>query len=141
MKGHTCIGAQLFDPPESNLDVMCQEIALHHHDRWDGGASGYPGKITLNQFSIADGVVPKAENLSGNDIPLSARIVAVADVFDALSHKRCYKDSWSIEDSFAEIQENAGSQFDAEVVLAFMQVKDRICSIQVAFPDDLEAPQ
>lgn len=141
MKGHTCIGAQLFDPPESNLDVMCQEIALHHHDRWDGGASGYPGKITLSQFSIADGVVPKAENLSGNDIPLSARIVAVADVFDALSHKRCYKDSWSIEDSFAEIQENAGSQFDPEVVLAFMQVKDRICSIQVAFPDDLEAPQ
>ena len=78
---------------------------------------------------------------AGNDIPLSARIVAVADVFDALSHKRCYKDSWSIEDSFAEIQENAGSQFDPEVVLAFMQVKDRICSIQVAFPDDLEAPQ
>lgn len=141
MKGHTCIGAQLFEPVESFLDVMCQEIALHHHDRWDGGKMGYPGKVSINQFSIVDGVVPEGDALSGSDIPLSARIVAVADVFDALSHKRCYKDSWSVEDSFFEIQQNAGTQFDPEVVLAFMQVKDRICSIQMAFPDDLEAPQ
>ena len=74
--------------------------------------------------------------MSGKDIPLSARIVAVADVFDALSHKRCYKESWSIDESFAEIQNNAGTQFDPEVVLAFMQVKDRICSIQLAIPDE-----
>ena len=140
MKGHTCIGAQLFEPVESFLDEMCQEIALHHHDRWDGGKLGYPGKVSINQFSIVDGVVPEGDSLSGTDIPLSARIVAVADVFDALSHKRCYKDSWSVEDSFFEIQQNAGTQFDPEVVLAFMQVKDRICSIQMAFPDDLEAP-
>nr|MCR4949577.1 phosphohydrolase [Treponema sp.] len=70
------------------------------------------------------------------DIPLSARIVAVADVFDALSHKRCYKESWSMDDSFEEIQNSAGSHFDPEVVYAFMQIKDRICSIQMAFPDD-----
>lgn len=138
MKGHTCIGAQLFDPPESYLDVMSQEIALHHHDRWDGGNTGYPGNIKLEQFSIKEGVVPFAEPLSGKDIPLSARIVAVADVFDALSHRRCYKESWSLEDSFAEIQNNSGTQFDPEVVLAFMQVKDRICSIQMAFPDEEE---
>ena len=135
MKGHTCIGAQLFDPPESFLDEMSQEIALHHHDRWDGGEMGYPGNIDLNTFSIKNGVVPNSIPLKGNEIPLSARIVAVADVFDALSHKRCYKESWTIDDSFDEIQNNAGSQFDPEVVLAFMQVKDRICSIQMAFPD------
>lgn len=135
MKGHTCIGAQLFEPPESYLDEMSQEIALHHHDRWDGGVMGYPGKVNLSDFSIKNAVVPFAEPLSGKDIPLSARIVAVADVFDALSHKRCYKDSWSIDDSFMEIQNNAGTQFDPEVVLAFMQVRDRICSIQLAFPD------
>ena len=137
MKGHTCIGAQLFEPPESLLDEMSQEIALHHHDRWDGGATGYPGKINLNQFTIKDGVVPDAEPISGTEIPLSARIVAVADVFDALSHRRCYKDAWTIEDAFSEIQNNSGTQFDPEVVLAFMQVKDRICSIHMAFPDDL----
>lgn len=138
MKGHTCIGAQLFEPPESLLDVMSQEVALHHHDRWDGGTAGYPGKISLSDFSIRDGVVPVTEPLSGKDIPLSARIVAVADVFDALSHKRCYKEAWSIEDAFSEILDNSGTQFDPEVVLAFMQVKDRICSIQMAYPDEPE---
>jgi len=55
-----------------------------------------------------------------------------------LSHKRCYKESWSIDESFAEIQNNAGTQFDPEVVLAFMQVRDRICSISLAFPDETE---
>ncbi len=139
MKGHTCIGAQLFEPPESLLDVMSQEVALHHHDRWDGGPSGYPGKISLSDFSVKDGIVPISEPLKGNDIPLSARIVAVADVFDALSHKRCYKEAWTIEDAFSEILNNSGTQFDPEVVLAFMQVKDRICSIQMAFPDEAES--
>ena len=135
MKGHTCIGAQLFEPPESELDVVCQDIALHHHDRWDGGATGYPGKVNLSDFSIKDGIVPVTEPLSGTEIPLAARIVAVADVFDALSHKRCYKDSWSIESSFKEISNSSGSHFDPEVVEAFMQIKDRICSILDAIPD------
>ncbi len=135
MKGHTCIGAQLFDPAESDLDIICRDIALHHHDRWDGGDSGYPGKIDLNDFSIKDGLLPKSEALQGSEIPLAARIVAVADVFDALSHKRCYKDSWSVEDSFNEIYNSAGSHFDPEVVEAFSQIKDRICSIIDAIPD------
>ncbi|WP_027728565.1 HD domain-containing phosphohydrolase [Treponema sp. C6A8] len=135
MKGHTCIGAQLFDPSESDLDIICRDIALHHHDRWDGGESGYPGKIDLCSFSIKDGRLPEGEVLKGNDIPLAARIVAVADVFDALSHKRCYKESWSIEESFNEIYNSAGSHFDPEVVDAFSQIKDRICSILNAIPD------
>lgn len=138
MKGHTIIGAQLFEPPESGLDKMSQEIALHHHDRWDGGATGYPGNININDFSVKVGVVPDFVPLSGKDIPLSARIVAVADVFDALSHKRCYKEAWSIDDAFMEIQNNAGTQFDPEVVLAFMQIRERICSIQLAIPDEAE---
>ncbi len=135
MKGHTCIGAQLFEPPESELDTICQDIALHHHDRWDGGDSGYPGKIKLSDFDIRDGLVPKTEPLAGEEIPLAARIVAVADVFDALSHKRCYKDSWSLDDSFKEIENCSGSHFDPGVVEAFMQIKDRICSILDAIPD------
>lgn len=138
MKGHTCIGAQLFNPPESPLDQMSMDIALHHHDWYDGSKNGYPGDIDLSNFSIKDGIVPEGKVLKGRAIPLSARIVAVADVFDALSHKRCYKDAWTIDDAFSEIQNSAGTQFDPEVVLAFMQVKDRICAIQLAIPDDKE---
>lgn len=138
MKGHTCIGAQLFNPPESPLDQMSMDIALHHHDWYDGSKNGYPGDIDLSKFSIKDGIVPEGKILKGRAIPLSARIVAVADVFDALSHKRCYKDAWTIDDAFSEIQNSAGTQFDPEVVLAFMQVKDRICAIQLAIPDDKE---
>jgi response regulator RpfG family c-di-GMP phosphodiesterase len=108
---------------------------LHHHDRWDGGEVGYPGKINLKDYVIGE-KIPEAEPLSGTDIPLAARIVAVADVFDALSNKRCYKDSWSVSDSFNEIQRNAGTQFDPEVVLAFMQIKDRICAIQMEYADE-----
>ena len=136
MKGHTCIGAQLFEPPESFLDQMSQDVALHHHDRWDGDETGYPGNIKLKDFSIKTGLIPEFVPLSGKDIPLAARIVAVADVFDALSHKRCYKDAWTIDDAFAEIQNSAGTHFDPEVVLAFMQIRDRICSIQMAYPDE-----
>ncbi len=138
MKGHTCIGAQLFNPPESPLDQMSLEIALHHHDWFDGSKNGYPGDVDLSKFTIKDGIVPLGKELKGRAIPLSARIVAVADVFDALSHKRCYKEAWSIDDAFSEIQNNAGTQFDPEVVLAFMQVKDRICAIQLAIPDQEE---
>jgi len=136
MKCHTIIGAQLFDPPESPLDKMCIEIALHHHDRWDGGQMGYPGKIQLNQFDLRDGHLLKCDPLGGSEIPLSARIVAVADVFDALSHKRCYKESWNVEDSINEILNNSGTQFDPAVVEAFLQIKDRILAIQQAFPDE-----
>lgn len=134
MKGHSCIGANLFDPPESFLDEMCRDVALYHHERWDGGEQGYPGKFDYSSFTIGEPLVVK-EHISGNDIPLCARIVAVADVFDALSHKRCYKDAWKIEDAFSEIQVGSGTQFDPEVVLAFMQIRDRISAIQLAFPD------
>ncbi|MCQ2611059.1 MAG: HD domain-containing protein [Treponema sp.] len=135
MQGHTCIGADLFDPPESFLDIMCRDIALYHHERWDGGETGYPGTVDFKNFVIGE-PLQMVKPLKGEDIPLSARIVAVADVFDALSHKRCYKDAWKIDDAFTEIQESSGQHFDPEVVLAFMQVKDRISAIQLAFADE-----
>lgn len=135
MMGHSCIGAKLFENTDSFLDEMAYDVALHHHDRWDGGEVGYPGKINLKDYVIGE-KIPEAEPLSGTDIPLAARIVAVADVFDALSNKRCYKDSWSVSDSFNEIQRNAGTQFDPEIVLAFMQIKDRICAIQMEYADE-----
>lgn len=135
MQGHTCIGAKLFEPPESFLDEMCRDVALYHHERWDGGETAYPGATDFRNFVIGS-PIEAARHLSGNEIPLCARIVAVADVFDALSHKRCYKEAWKIDDAFSEIQADAGRHFDPEVVLAFMQVRDRISAIQLAFPDE-----
>jgi putative two-component system response regulator len=79
---------------------LAEAIALSHHERWDG--SGYPA------------------GLAGAQIPLVGRIVAVADVFDALTHSRPYKYAWSLSDSVAEITAQAGQQFDPVVVEAFL---------------------
>lgn len=141
IKGHTCIGAQLFDPAETEVDIMCRDVALCHHERFDGGEAGYPGKKYVDggfaDFQIGF-PVEDSTPLKGEEIPLSARIVAVADVFDALSHKRCYKEAWSLDDAFAEIQNCSGTQFDPEIVLAFMKVRERIEQILINYRDDEE---
>lgn len=137
MKGHTCIGALLFNDQNTELGKMSRDVALHHHAWFDGSDTGYPGDFDYSEYEMGT-PVPFYPVLAGDKIPLSARIVAVADVFDALSHKRCYKEAWPIDDAFQEIQNAAGSQFDPEVVLAFIQVKDRICAINQAIqnPED-----
>lgn len=78
---------------------LAEELALHHHERWDG--EGYGG-------------------LRGETIPLSGRIVSVADVFDALTHDRPYKKAWSVAAAVAEIESQRACQFDANVVTAFL---------------------
>lgn len=141
IKGHTCIGAQLFDPAETEVDIMCRDVALCHHERFDGGEAGYPGKKYVDggfaDFQIGF-PVEDSTPLKGEEIPLSARIVAVADVFDALSHKRCYKEAWSLDDAFAEIQNCSGTQFDPEIVLAFMKLRERVEQILINYRDDEE---
>lgn len=132
MMGHTCVGAQLFTEPESDIDIMSRDVALHHHEWWDGSSKGYPGKIDYANYEIGKPVA-QTEPLKGEEIPLSARIVAIADVFDALSHSRVYKEAWSIDDAFMEIQNLAEKQFDPELVLAFLEVKDRIILINSAY--------
>lgn len=132
MMSHTCIGAQLFTEPESAIDVMSREVALHHHEWWDGSDNGYPGDIDFRKYEIGK-PVQKGTPLKGEEIPLSARIVAIADVFDALSHSRVYKEAWSIDDAFMEIQSLSGKQFDPSLVLAFLEVKERIISINAAY--------
>jgi putative two-component system response regulator len=83
----------------SPLLQLAERIALSHHERWDG--RGYPLR------------------LAGEQVPLAARITAVADVFDALTHERPYKRAWAIDEAIAEIRAQAGSQFDPAVVEAF----------------------
>ncbi len=102
MKQHTAIGAGMLAGSHSPLIRLAEEITLNHHERWDG--SGYP------------------RGLAGQKIPLSGRIVAVADVFDALTHERPYKQAWSLEKVFAELTQMRGSQFDPRVVDAFFKV-------------------
>ncbi|KIE19023.1 chemotaxis protein CheY [Vibrio sinaloensis] len=100
MKTHSEIGARILSKSHSPMFKMAAEIALYHHERWDG--TGYP------------------EGLKGAEIPESARIVAVADVFDALTMERPYKSAWPVEKAVEEIQKGAGSHFEPRVVECFM---------------------
>jgi putative two-component system response regulator len=102
MKAHTTIGARILMGGQSPLVQMAETIALNHHERWNG--KGYP------------------RQLSGEDIPLEARIVAVADVFDALTHTRPYREAWSIEATRTEIKEGSGKHFDPEIATIFLEL-------------------
>ncbi len=99
MRRHTLIGAKILTGSDVPLLHTSSAIALTHHERWDG--TGYP------------------EGMQGPDIPLVGRIVAVADVFDALTHTRPYKDAWPVERAMEELAAQAGKQFDPAVVEAF----------------------
>ncbi|MBI1333108.1 MAG: response regulator [Armatimonadetes bacterium] len=105
MKRHTEIGASILSGSNSSVMAMAEQIAFSHHERWDG--RGYPC------------------GLKGNDIPISGRIVAVIDVFDALTHERSYKQAWTTEAALEAIRENSGAQFDPNVVEAFMRCLER----------------
>jgi putative two-component system response regulator len=99
IKTHATIGAEILSGSRSPLLVMAEQIALTHHERWDG--HGYP------------------RGIHGEQIPLPGRIVAVADVFDALTHERPYKRAWPVREALAEVLREARSHFDPEVVQAF----------------------
>ncbi len=110
MKHHSEIGAGILSHSQEPVFVMAAEIARYHHEKWDG--SGYP------------------HGLVGEQIPESARIVAIADVFDALTMERPYKKPWSIEDAVAEIKKGAGSHFDPKLVNIFEKVLPDIIEAQ-----------
>lgn len=123
MKRHTLVGAQLFSARETVLDRAALDVALHHHERWDG--AGYPGPVDLSRIAGLSmeelRTVPlAAQGLKGDGIPLFARIVAIADVFDALTSPRSYKPAWSEADAVAALQRDAGAHFDPELVELFV---------------------
>lgn len=132
MKFHTILGARLFQDPASDLDKMAAEIVLNHHEKWDG--SGYPGKID----DIFDPQVRLGPGKRGEEIPLFARIVALADVYDALGSKRSYKEPLPEERILEIIQEQAGKQFDPEVVRAFLEVHDLIVAIKEKYRENTD---
>jgi response regulator RpfG family c-di-GMP phosphodiesterase len=108
MKKHTTAGAEIIEQvistvPDSAYLREAKNLAEYHHEKWNG--RGYP------------------HGLSGEDIPLSARIMAVADVFDALVSERCYKKAFSFDDAMDIIQKDAGSHFDPKVAEAFLSAE------------------
>jgi len=124
MKRHTSIGAHTLDAarqrfPEVKFLKMARDIAASHHERFDG--RGYP------------------DCLAGDDIPLAARIVAVADVYDALTSRRVYKEADSHEVARRSILDQAGTQFDPELVTAFAANEQAFEEIRARRPDDVEA--
>lgn len=115
MKTHTTIGAELLAGHDSPLMQMASVIALAHHEKWDG--SGYP------------------RGLAGEEIPLVGRIVALSDVFDALTSERPYKRAWSVEEARAYLQENAGRHFDPALVKRFDEVFPDILHIKEKYAE------
>ena len=103
MKRHTTIGAQMLAGGAYPQVLIAEQIAATHHERWDG--TGYP-----NGFS-------------GDRIPIAGRIVAVADVFDALTHARPYKQAWPRAEALAELRRQRGTQFDPQVIDAFFALE------------------
>lgn len=126
MKEHTFIGASLFHPFESVYDQAAAEVALCHHERWDG--KGYPGFVDVMNGTPYDVESPLGRQ--GEEIPIFGRIVALADVFDALSSKRVYKETWKEEDVLSYIRRARGEQFDPELVDIFFDVLDELRRIQ-----------
>ena len=133
---HTLIGAYLCQGTgvQTEFDEVSQVVALHHHERWDG--SGYPGEVSERLWGNRASEIPRQPGLRGEDIPIEARIVALADVFDALSSSRSYKSAWPEERVLEEIQELSGTHFDPELVDIFMDEIDRIRAVQAAFTDE-----
>lgn len=137
MKSHTFLGARLFKDAQSEFDELAAEVALSHHEKWNG--TGYPGHMDLvsekplSGFADSEGrPLPKKEE----DIPLFGRIVAVADVFDALCSRRSYKEPWDEERVLEEIRLSAGTHFDPEIVDAFFSCLDVLKSIASRYPDE-----
>lgn len=110
VKTHTYIGWNILNKSNSPLLKMAAELALYHHEKWDG--TGYP------------------EGLSGEAIPEVARIVAIADVFDALTMRRPYKKKWSIDDALAYIRNQAGQHFDPGLARVFIDIQDEIIRLK-----------
>jgi len=136
MKQHTVLGARLFLDRQSGFDEAAGLVALNHHERWDG--KGYPGHVNiltggaLEGFAQPDGM-PMGKK--GEEIPLFGRIVALADVYDALSSKRSYKEPWDESRIFSALEKDSGAHFDPEVVEIFFSRIDIIRSIQKRYGD------
>jgi response regulator RpfG family c-di-GMP phosphodiesterase len=117
IKTHSVLGGRLFADAATPYDEAAMQVAVHHHERWDG--TGYPGRFERTALAAMPAdlqSVPAATALRGEDIPLFARLVAVADVYDALTSRRSYKEPWSDERVAEFLRQESGRHFDPEIV-------------------------
>jgi len=136
MKLHTVYGARLFADRQSDFDEAAAQVALNHHERWDG--DGYPGHVDVATGNSRPGFIKpdgSAQGKKGEEIPLFGRIVAIADVYDALSTERVYKAAWDESEVIAKIQSDAGRHFDPELVEIFFACLNILRSIQKRYRD------
>ena len=127
MRLHTIYGARLFKRDDSPWHVMAREIALNHHERWDG--TGYPGQTS----NIFERRIRLGRPKRGTEIPVAARIVSIAEVFDALVSARAHKKPWPEQQALDFIQSEASSQFDPFLVEIFLGMHDAIAPIRAKY--------
>jgi HD-GYP domain-containing protein (c-di-GMP phosphodiesterase class II) len=135
MRDHVIIGARLFAEHPNEFDEAARDVVLNHHERWDGG--GYPGHVdALTGLPVPDPATgkPREGGKRGEEIPLFARIVALADVYDALSSERCYKQAWHERRVLDTIRAESGGHFDPELVEIFFERLDEVREIRAAHP-------
>jgi putative two-component system response regulator len=118
MRTHPAIGHAILSKSQAPVFLLAAEVSLRHHEKWDG--SGYP------------------DGLAGTAIPESARIVALADVFDALTMRRSYKDAWSMERISAHIDANSGTHFEPKLVDLFHEILPRLLHIKSQWEEENE---
>jgi response regulator RpfG family c-di-GMP phosphodiesterase len=134
MQSHSYIGARLFVGKQSEFDQMSMDISLYHHENWDG--SGYPGHVDMyTGRPIIDEKTHEHLGLKGEEIPIFARIVSLADVYDALSCRRVYKDAWDEDKVFTELKKCRGTKFDPELIDIFFKVLPQIKQVRAQYPD------
>jgi HD-GYP domain-containing protein (c-di-GMP phosphodiesterase class II) len=134
MQHHTLHGAALFDDPQSPVDEIARDVALTHHENWDG--TGYPGWVDpLTRKPIKADENGNPIGRKGEEIPLTGRIVAIADVYDALCSKRVYKEPWTEEQVLQELRNLAGTKFDPELIDIFFEILPRIKQIRSLYPE------
>jgi response regulator RpfG family c-di-GMP phosphodiesterase len=137
MKQHSLAGARLFIDNSSEFDAAALDVALNHHERWDG--KGYPGHVELVTGKLQAQYVRTGGQVSsktGQEIPLFGRITAIADVFDALSSKRCYKEPWQEDQVLSELEKCKGLQFDPELIDHFFSSLQSIQRIQKQYQEE-----
>lgn len=136
MQQHTVIGARLFADNPTQFDETARDVVLNHHERWDG--TGYPGYVDVDGRPMLDSAsgLPRTGGKRGEDIPLFARIVGLADVFDALNSRRVYKEPWPEAEVLNYIRTESGRHFDPELVEIFFARLEDLHSVHDAHQGD-----
>ena len=138
MKEHTLKGAQLLlKHANSEIEEVAAQIALTHHERWDG--HGYPGYVDPSSGDVLPDHADEEGNAiskKGEEIPVFGRVVAIADVYDALSHHRVFRQAWKEEDILKKLKAESGTHFDPDMIEAFFESLDNIHAISAHFSDE-----